>query len=139
MCQEIVESLDHTHSNHRSYLEPREGPALRARVSGNSGSACHYPFPATAAVPATTRAPGLVAPSRTAESFLLVTGKYLAELEARRAEGPWQPHRTAGGPSGSSGEPLEYTLCIQDDINEQRSRYQAGAQPAPEVAGNVTQ
>eukprot|EP00955_Chlamydomonas_euryale_P047178 353608-Chlamydomonas_euryale.AAC.5 len=44
MCQKIVESLDHTHSTHRccrSCLEPHEGLALRGRVSGNSGSACH--------------------------------------------------------------------------------------------------
>jgi len=39
--------------------------ALRGHVTGNSRVACRYP------------APGLIAPSRTIESFLLVTGKYL--------------------------------------------------------------
>eukprot|EP00955_Chlamydomonas_euryale_P103500 365496-Chlamydomonas_euryale.AAC.1 len=34
------------------------------------------------------------------------------ELGARRAERPQQPHWTAGGPSRTSGEPLQYIHCI---------------------------
>eukprot|EP00955_Chlamydomonas_euryale_P040064 351585-Chlamydomonas_euryale.AAC.1 len=54
--------------------------ALRGRVSGDSGSAWHY------------LAPGLVAPSRTVKSFLLVTEKYLV----RRFVPGWAILRASG-------------------------------------------